>query len=198
MPTDRQEGRFVEEVEFVVQFFDLVFGNVLHVHRGDLKHLAGAFTVAGRDHRRIDVQKAIFLEELMDRVRDAVANASNCAEGVGSRTKVSPFAKLLHRVTFLLKRIGFWIGPAVDFDFRCEDFCCLAFATGFFDFTNGRDAATSSQAFDVVFVIAKFCGSDDLDVALARAIVDLDKAESGFGVAPCAYPAADFGGIADG
>ena len=83
-------------------------------------------------------------------------------------------------------------------DVSGKDFGCLAFAARLLDFTSGSNAATRGEAFDVGFIVAEFRRSDNLDVALAGAVVDFDKAETGFGVATRANPAADFGCVADG
>ena len=86
----------------------------------------------------------------------------------------------------------------MNFNLGSQNFSRLAFATGLLDFACRRDATACRQTLDVGFVVSKFARSDDLDVALARAIVDFDKAESSFGIATSPHPATDFGGVADG
>ena len=93
-------------------------GHVVQVERGDLEHRARPFAVAGRDDRRVDVEEALFLEEVVDRAADAVPHAGDRAEGVGPRAQVGDRAQELEGVPLLLERIGLGVGPAVDGDAR--------------------------------------------------------------------------------
>ncbi len=77
----------------------------LPVHRHDAEHLARALAVRGGDDGRVHVDEAALLEETVDRVGHAAADAEDRSEEVRPRAEVGDGAHELHRVTFLLERI---------------------------------------------------------------------------------------------
>ena len=101
----------------------------------------------------MDVEEAFFLEEVVDRAADAVADAGDGAERVGPRPQVGPFAELFERVPLLLQRIGFGVGPAVDDDLGGVDFGGLLLAAGGLHFAVDRDAAAGREMLDFRFVV---------------------------------------------
>ena len=76
-----------------------IAGNIGRVERGDAEHLARPFAIARRDDGRVDVEKAVFLEKIVDRTTDAIANTHHGPERIGARTQMGPLAELFHRVT---------------------------------------------------------------------------------------------------
>ena len=77
--------------------------HVVQVERGHLEHRPGPFAIAGGDDRRVDVEEAALLEELVDRVAHAVPHAGHGAEGVRARPQVGDRAEELERVALLLQ-----------------------------------------------------------------------------------------------
>ena len=90
---------------------------------------------------------------------------------------------------FLLERIRFGVGPAVDDDLGGVDFGRLLFAAGGFHFAANGDAAAGRELLDFRFVVGEFRVGDDLDIGEAGAVVDFQKAEAAFGIAAGADPA---------
>ncbi len=112
LAADGEIGRAVEEVLGVVDVAPAGcrLGQLGRVERGDAEHLAGAFAVAGGDDRRVDVEEALLLEEVVDRAADAVAHPRDGAERVGPRPQVGDRAQELERVPLLLQRVRFGVG----------------------------------------------------------------------------------------
>ena len=127
LSADGEERRAVEEVlgEVDVAQSGFASGQLVELERGDLEHLARAFAVAGGDDRRVDVEKAVLLKELVDRAADLVAHAGNCAKRVGARAEVGDRAQELEGVPLLLKRIGFGVGqPWTMTRLACTSVAC--------------------------------------------------------------------------
>ena len=164
-------------------------GDVVQVERGDLEHLAGPFAVAGRDDGRVDVEEALFLEEIVDRAADAVAHPGDGAEGVGPRPQVGDGAQELEGMLLLLQRIGFRIGPAVDGHAPRLDFGGLALAGRRLDQPLDAHAASGREPLDFRFVVRQRRLGQHLDVAETRAVVEFQEAETGLGIAAGADPA---------
>ena len=133
----RYAGR-CEEVLRVIDFALVVPRRLVRVERRDAEHLAGPFAVAGGDDRRVEVEEAFLLEEVVDRAADAVAHARDRAERVGPRPQMGPLAELFERVPLLLQRVRFGIGPAVDDDLGGVHFGGLPFAARGLHFAVGR------------------------------------------------------------
>ena len=105
LPADGQIGRPVEEVEREIDACRLFLAlcrwllrHLRQVERGDLEHGPGPFAIAGGDDRRVDVEEAPLLEELVDRVADAVPHPGDGAEGVGPRPQMGDRPQELERV----------------------------------------------------------------------------------------------------
>ena len=96
---------FAEEVLGVVHRAVLVLGHVLQIQGRDVEHLAGAFGVAGSDQRRVRVDVALILEELVDGVRADAADAEHGGEQVRSRAQVGLRAQELQAVALVLDGI---------------------------------------------------------------------------------------------
>ena len=167
------------------------------VERADAEHLAGAFAVAGRDDRRVHVEEAFLLEEVVDRAADAVAHPHDGAQRVGARPQVGPFAELLERVPLLLQRVRFGIAPAVDDQLGGVQLGGLLGAAGGLYLAAGGDAAAGREMLHFGLVVGQLRVGDDLDIRQARAVVQLQKAEAALGVAARADPALQRGCAAD-
>ena len=53
-----------------------------------LKHLSSTLTVRGGDERRVQIQEAVRLEEVMRRPGESIPDARHSADGVGARPQV--------------------------------------------------------------------------------------------------------------
>ena len=145
----------------------------------------------------MDVEEALFLEEIVDRAADAVPHPGDGAEGVGPRPQVGDGAEELKGMLLLLQRIGFGIGPAVYGDAAGLDFGGLALAGRRLQQPADADAATGGEPLDFRFVVGQGGLGHHLDVAETRAVVEFDKAEAGLRVAAGAHPALQKGLAAD-
>ena len=84
---------------------------LVEVERRDAEHRPGPFAVAGRDDRRVDVEEALLLEEVVDRLRLTQLRTRATAPKVFVRgRRWAIVAEQLERVPLLLQRIGFGIG----------------------------------------------------------------------------------------
>src|SRR5207248_383751 len=87
LTADGKESGTFEEVQMIVDL-GVLSGRIGQVECGYLEHLAGALAVAGRDDGRMDIQKPLFLEKVMNGAADAVADPGHGAKGVGARAQV--------------------------------------------------------------------------------------------------------------
>ena len=149
LAADGQVGRPAERSPGRKSTLPSLRGSLAEVERGDPEHLAGAFAVAGGDDRRVDVEEALLLEEVVDRPADAVADAGDGAEGVGPRPQVGDGAQELEGVALLLQRIGLRIGPAVDGDASGVDLGRLSLGRRRLDLAVDGDAGAGGQLLDL-------------------------------------------------
>ena len=84
-----------EEVVVIFDLSVLVFLEVVEVFGSDLEHLSCAFTVAGCDERRVEIDEALLVEEGVDGVGHLVTDAEYGSEGVGTWAEVCDVAKEL-------------------------------------------------------------------------------------------------------
>jgi len=91
-----------EEIIFIRDRTSLVFLQVIQVHGSHLEHLSGTFTIGSRNDRRMEIEEALFMEELVNSNRHVVTDAEHSTECIGTRTQVSNLAQEFHRVAFLL------------------------------------------------------------------------------------------------
>ena len=94
-----------EEILAVVDGAVFIFRKMLKVERCDLEHFAGALCVRCRDERRVDVDKAVLLEELVDRVGNQRADAEGRLECICARAEMRHRAQILERVALFLQRV---------------------------------------------------------------------------------------------
>src|SRR5207253_613415 len=89
---------------------------LVRVNGRDAEQRPGPFAIAGGDDRRVDVEEALLVEEVVDGLRDAVPQAGNRAEGVGPRPEVGDRAEELEGVALLLERVALGIRIADPFN----------------------------------------------------------------------------------
>ena len=207
LATDGQEGRAVEEVLSEVDCRMRLSGlrnccipltpdpslggrggRFCKIQLRYLEHFAGAFAIAGGDDRRVNVEEALFLEELVNRPANLIANAGDGAEGVGARPQMSDGAQELERRALLLNGIRFGIGPAVDRDLRRLHFGGLTFRGRLPHRPLDGDAAAGVELFHIGFVVGQSGLGDDLDIAHAGAVIEFEEAEAPLGIAAGANP----------
>ena len=180
-------------MEKVLGEVDLAVGSrrFVGVQGRDAEHRARPFAVAGGDDRRVDVQEPLFLEELMDRVANAVPHPRDRPERIGPWPQMSPFAELLERMLFFLERIGFGIGPAMDFDAAGPQFGGLSFAARRRNRPVHGHAAAHAEPLHIGLVVRQTVVGDHLQVGEARSVVHFQEAEAALGVSSGADPALD-------
>ena len=99
-----EEGFAAEEVLLEV---DRAFGlrRIRGVEGRDAEHLPRPFGVRRGDDRRVQVEEAALLEEVVDGARRGVAHAPDRADRVGARSQVRDGAQELEAVSLLLQRV---------------------------------------------------------------------------------------------
>ena len=172
-------------------------GSLAEIERGDLEHLPRPFAVARRDDGRMNVEKALLLKEVVDRAANAIADPCYRSKRVGARPEVGQRSQEFEGMSLLLQRIGLRIGPAVDNDLSRVHFGFLSLRRRLPNFARDGNAATGSQMLDLRLVVGQGRLGDDLNVAEARAIVQLEKAEAALGVAAGPHPAVQLNLSAD-
>src|SRR6056297_1453686 len=74
----------------------------------------------------------------------------------------------------------------------------LAFCRGRLDLAFDHDAATDRQLLDLVGIVRQLARRDDLQIAKATAVVELNEAEARLGIATGTNPAAHLDRLASG
>ena len=172
---DGEACLLAEEVVVVDDGTRLVLLDVGEIQRGNLEHLSGALAVRRGNQRRVKVVEAAVVKELVDGVRHVMPDAEDGAKGVGARAKVGDLAEELHRVAFLLERVGVRVSRTVDFDFGGLDLYRLALALRLDERPVHAEAGAGGDRLEVV--VAQLLNiDDDLDIVDCRAIVEGDEA----------------------
>ena len=115
LATDRQVSWLAKEILGVIDLA-LRSWQFFKVERCRPKHRAGAFTIAGRNDWRMNVEKSLLLEEVVNRPAGAIPDAGDRPEGVGSRPEMRDGSQKFERMSFFLKRIFLRIGRAMNDD----------------------------------------------------------------------------------
>ena len=136
-----------------------------------------------------EAPRALLLEEIVDRHADLVAHPGDATEGVGARPQVGDAAQELEGVALFLQFVRLGVGGAVDGDGVGGHLGRLPLGRRRLDLAGDGDATAGGQVLDLRLVIGQRGGGDDLDVALRRAVIQLEEAEAALGVAPGADPA---------
>ena len=113
----------------------------------------------------------------MNRTGDRVAYPGHSTKGVGAGSQMGPLAKFFKRMSFLLQRILFRVGPTVDRNgcSACK-LCRLPFAARGLYLSAQTETLHPAVSFLIsVLIILQIAVTDDLDIGHAAAIVQLDK-----------------------
>ena len=171
---DGQVAGFPEKILAVIDRAFRGFGHIVQVERSDAEHRSGAFGVAAGDQRRMQVEKSVVVEIFVDRVSHRMADTEHGTASVGTRAQVGYFAQEFERMAFLLQRVRFGIGCAVDLDRRSLYFDGLAGAERFDQRAGDFDATAGGDLLEEVFVEFGYVGYD-LDIMDDRSVVDGDE-----------------------
>ena len=178
----RQEGGPAKEIGVVIDPSALG-RQVVKVQGSGAEHRAGALGVAGGDDRRLDVEEAALLEELVNAKGHCVAHAGHGAEGIGAWAEMGQLPQKLQGVPLLLQRILLRICAAQHRQAAGDHLVLLAAPEGFLQHAEGCQAASGGQAADEG-VIGAIGIDDDLQVGQARPVVDLDKGNAAPKIGP--------------
>ena len=182
-----------EEVFGIVDRAIFESGRVIEVERRHLEHFTGAFTVRACDERRVDIDEAALLEELVDGVSDDAAHAEHGLEGVGSDTQMRKCPQKLHGVALRLDRE---IGGrrALNRNFARLNFKRLL-SIRRHDQRTGYDHGGADVQLRDLLKVCELRAEDNLYLRKIRAVGEVDEAEILAG-AQIAHPAADLDGLA--
>ena len=186
---DGQARLLAEEILAVIDLAVLGAGRVFKVERRHLEHLARALAVGAGDDRGVDVDKAAALEELMHGVGRRASHAERRGEEVRARTKMLDGAQIFDAVALFLQGIVGG-GHALDLDRRRLDLERLL------GFGRQHDGAVHDEGGahvlrgDLLIIRKRIRIHHDLQIAEARAVVQLDESEGlhiADGLRPAAY-----------
>ena len=182
-----------EEVFGIVDRAIFESGRVIEVERRHLEHFAGTFTVRACDERRVDIDEAALLEELVDGVGDDAAHAEDGLEGVRSRAQMRKCPQKLHGVALGLDRE---IGGrrALNRNFARLNFKRLL-GIRRHDQRTGYDHSGADVQLRDLLKVCELRAEDNLHLRKIRAVGEVDEAEILAG-AQIAHPAADLYGLA--
>ena len=186
---DGQAGLLAEEVLGIVDLAVLGLGDVFKIERRDLEHLARALAVGAGDDGGVDVGEAAALEELMHREGRSGAHAEGRVEEVRARAEMLDGAQELDAVALLLQGIV-RRGRTLDRDLGRLELKRLLGLGREHDLADDDERRADVLGGDLLIVGENVRVHDDLQVAEAGAVVELDEAE-GLEVADGLGPAAD-------
>ena len=186
---DGQAGLLAEEILRIIDLAVLGLGDVLEVERRDLEHLARALAVGAGDDGGVDVGEAAALEELMHREGRGGAHAEGRVEKVRARAEMLDGAQELDAVALLLQGIV-RRGRPLDRDLGRLELKRLLGLGREHDLADDDERRADVLGGDLLIVGENVRVHNDLQVAEAGAVVELDEAE-GLEVADGLGPAAD-------
>ena len=90
LTADRQIRRLTKESPVVVvdDSVLVILRDIVQIHRRHLEHLTCTLAVASGDERRVHIDEASLLEELMNRIGDQRTHAEHRLKRVGARTQM--------------------------------------------------------------------------------------------------------------
>ncbi len=185
-----QVDRLLKEVLGVIHGAVLVLGHVVEVQRGDTEHLTGALAVGGGQQRRVGIDEAVLLEELVDGVSSHTADTERRVKGVGTGAQGGHGAQVLHAHLLFLQ--GVLIGRAVAQDLHAVG----VQLKGLLGLRGEHDAAHNAQAavqagVDHLLIVCQLAGfQHHLQGLEAAAVRQGDEADV-LGVTDVLGPAAD-------
>ena len=186
---DGQARLLAEEVLAVVDLAVLRAGRVLKVERRHLEHLARALAVGAGDDGGVDVDEAAALEELVHGIGRRAANAEGRGEEVRARAQVLDGAQVFDAVALFLQGI---VGRrhTLDLDLRCLDLERLLGLGRQHDRAAHDQRGADVLRGDLLIIGKRICVHHDLQIAEARAVIQLDESEGlhiADGLRPAAY-----------
>ena len=114
LPRHGEERLAAEEVLAEIHLPPRRARQVGEVERRHPEQRARPFRVGRGDDRRVDPEKAVVVEEPVDRLRQGVAHPRRRRDHVGARPQVRHVAQELHRVRLGLDRIGVGVLDPAD------------------------------------------------------------------------------------
>jgi hypothetical protein len=185
-----QVDRLFKEVLAVIHSAVLGLGQIVQIQRGHAEHLAGTLAVGSGDQRRVGVDKAVLLEELVDGVGSHAAHTESSVEGVGSGAQGGHGAQILHAHLLFLQ--GVLVGGAVAQDLHAlgvqlKGLLCLR---GEHQLALDAQAAVQTGVDDFIVVCQLAGFQHDLQGLEAAAVRQGDEADV-LGVTDVLCPAAD-------
>ena len=185
-----QVDRLLEKVLGVIHGAVLVLGHILKVEGGHAEHLACALTVGRGEQRRVRVNEAVLLEELVDGVGSGAAHAESGVEGVGAGAQGGHGAQIFHAHLLFLQRILVRRAVAQDLHtvgIQLKGLLCLR---GEHQLALDAQAAVQTGVDHLIVVCQLACFQHDLQGLEAAAVRQGDEADV-LGVADVLCPAAD-------
>ena len=185
-----QVDRLFKEVLAVIHSAVLGLGQIVQIQCGHAEHLACTLAVGSGDQRRVGVDKAVLLEELVDGVGCHAAHAESGVEGVGAGAQGGHGAQILHAHLLFLQ--GVLVGGAVAQDLHAlgvqlKRLLCLR---GEHQLALDAQAAVQTGVDDFIIVCQLTGFQHDLQSLEAAAVRQSDEADV-LGVADVLCPAAD-------
>ena len=184
-----QVDGLLEEVLGVIDGAVLVLGDIVEVESGDAEHLAGTLTVGSGQQRRVGVDEAVLLEELVDGVSGHAADAESGVEGVGAGAQGGHGAQILHAHLLFLQRILVGGAVAQDLDGISVQLKGLLCLRGEHQLALDAQAAVQTGVDHLIVVCQLACFQHDLQGLEAAAVRQGDEADV-LGVADVLCPAA--------
>src|SRR5690606_25126477 len=84
---------FTEKIFGIIHLSVFVSRNLVQIKGGNAKHFASTFCICSGDNRRIDIEKMIFMEKLMNSKTHCTSHPKNGTEKIGTEPKMCLFAK---------------------------------------------------------------------------------------------------------
>ena len=178
--------------EKVLAVIDLAVGRsrrVLKVQRRHLEHLARALAVAAGNDGGVDIDEAAALEELVHGVGRRASHTESRGEEVRARAQMLNGAQIFDAVALFLQGIVGG-GHALDLDLCCLDFERLLGLGRQHDGAAHDERGAHVLRGDLLIIRKRIRIHHDLQIAEARAVVQLDESEGlhiADGLRPAAY-----------
>ena len=178
--------------EKVLAVIDLAVGRsrrVLQIQRRDLEHLARALAVRAGDDGGVDVDEAAAREELVHGVGRRASHTERRGEEVRARAQMLNGAQIFDAVALFLQGIVGG-GHALDLNLCCLDFERLLGLGRQHDGAAHDERGAHVLRGDLLIIRKRIRIHHDLQIAEARAVVQLDESEGlhiADGLRPAAY-----------
>ena len=129
---------------------------VCEVECADAEQLSRSLGVGSRDDRSVDPQVAVGVEELVDRLRQAVPDARDRSERIGPRPQMGDFPEKLEAVALRGNRVRVRVvDPALDCNLSRTNLHALTASQRFDQFALDRNSATAAKVQDFSRIVRK-------------------------------------------